>query len=237
MSSVRILGGSGGRGLSSILILGRCGGKPVSSAFILGGSGGRGLSSILNLEKCGGTPVSSVFILGESSGRAMSSSFILGGSGGRSMSCSFISGGSWGGVSPTFSCSSMLSDSLGSKRMSSPENCWGGIGGGLPSGLWELDFASSLVRREPWGIADVSEPWGYGTEWITEINLALYPGPFKKCDCSRIRLISAHVKLCKNVSNDNQYHVAINYDDCMSAFILYRQRGEHCFPTSLSQTF
>ena len=37
----------------------------------------------------------------------------------------------------------------------------------------------------------------------------------------------AHVKVCKNVSNDGQYHVVMNYDVAMSAFI-DRQRGERC---------
>ena len=34
----------------------------------------------------------------------------------------------------------------------------------------------------------------------------------------------AHVKLCKNVSNDGQYHVVMNDDVGMSAFLIDRQR-------------
>jgi len=51
---------------------------------------------------------------------------------------------------------------------------------------------------------------------------SLVPRPIRKnrrkgpgIHCSRMRLISirkAHVKLCKNVSNDGQYHVVMNYD-------------------------
>ena len=42
------------------------------------------------------------------------------------------------------------------------------------------------------------------------------------------------MKLCKNVSNDGQYHVDMNYDVGMSAFILDRQRGERCSPRLFS---
>ena len=104
--------------------------------------------------------MSSSFVLGGSGGTLVSSVFALGGSGGISMSSSFNLGGSGGGVPLPSSCSSMHSDSLGSKRISSCENCCGGIGGGLPRGLWELDVASSLVGREPGGVVDVSEPEG-----------------------------------------------------------------------------
>jgi len=44
-----------------------------------------------------------------------------------------------------------------------------------------------------------------------------------------------HVKLCKGVSNDSQYHVVINYDAGMSAFISYHQNGESCSPSPLPQ--
>ena len=155
-SSWFVLGGHDNRTVSLCFALGGSGGIPVSSSFILGGSGGRSMSSS--------------FILGGSGGRSMSSSFVLGGIGGRSMSSSFNLGGSGGGVSLPSSCSSILSDSLGSKRISSCENCCGGIGGGLPRGLWELDVASSLAGREPGGVIDVSEPQGYGIQSITNKN-------------------------------------------------------------------
>ena len=45
----------------------------------------------------------------------------------------------------------------------------------------------------------------------------------------------AHMKLCKNVSNDGQYHVVMNYDG-MLAFILDSQSGECCSPSSLPRT-
>ena len=138
-------GGSGGIPVSSSFILGGSGGRSMSS-LVLGGSGGRCMSSLV-MGGSGGRSMSSSFILGGSGGRSMSSSFILGGSGGRSTFSSFILVGSGGRVSPPSSCSSMLSDSLGSKRMSSFENCCGGMGGGLPRGLWELDVASSLAGR------------------------------------------------------------------------------------------
>ena len=45
----------------------------------------------------------------------------------------------------------------------------------------------------------------------------------------------AHVKLCKGVSNDGQYHVVMNYYVTYSDFyfVLYRQRGERCSPSPL----
>ena len=143
---------------SSWFVLGEHDNRTVSLCFDFGGSGGISVCSVLLLGGSGGRCMSSSFILEGSGGRSMSSLFILEGSGGRSMSSSFILGGSGGGVSLPSSCCSMLSDSLGSKRMSSFENCCGGIGGGLPRGLWELDVASSLAGRDPGGVIDVSEP-------------------------------------------------------------------------------
>ena len=35
----------------------------------------------------------------------------------------------------------------------------------------------------------------------------------------------AHVKFCKNVSNDGQYHVVMSYDVGMSAFISKEESG------------
>ena len=41
------------------------------------------------------------------------------------------------------------------------------------------------------------------------------------------------MKWCKDVSNDGQYHVRMNYDVHISASILYRQRGERYSPSPL----
>ena len=137
-----------------LFVLAGCGDETPSFFFGLGGSGGTIVSSRIVLGGSGVRSMSSSFILGGSGVRTMSSSFILGGSGVRTMSSSFILGGSGGGVSLPSSCSSMLPDSLGSKRMSSCENCCGGIGGGcssVSSGVWEGDVLFTLAGGDPGG--------------------------------------------------------------------------------------
>ena len=94
---------------------------------------------------------SSRFSLG-GHGKMVSSWFALEGSGGTVVFFRLVLGGSGGGVSLSSCCSSTFSDSLGSERMSSCENCCGGMGGGLPRGLWGLNVASSLVGREAGGV-------------------------------------------------------------------------------------
>ena len=100
-------------------------------------------------------------VLGGRGGGAASSWFVLGGRGGGAASSWFVLGGRGGGISLSLCCGSPLSSSLGDSRISSAENCCGGIGGGMPSissGLLGRDVISTLMEGVPEGIIiDLSE--------------------------------------------------------------------------------
>jgi len=81
---------------------------------------------------------------------------------------------------------------------------------------WSLDISHQKNQPSPlkWVLSSATfEAW----YWI-----ASYPGLFETLErrawyplFAHVR--KAHVKLCKNVSNDSQYHVVMNYDVGMSA--------------------
>ena len=78
---------------------------------------------------------------------------VLGGRGGGVTSSWFVLGGHGGGASFSLCCGSLLSSSLGDSRVSSAENCCGGIGGGgepsVSSGVWGRDVVSTLMEEVP----------------------------------------------------------------------------------------
>ena len=134
---------------SSCFALGECSVREASFCFTTGGVVGKVAALLFVLDECGGgitsffvlgrTLVSSRLDLGGSGGRALLSSFIFGVRGGTLDAFWFVLGGSEGGLFLPSCRSSMLSGSLGSKRISSSENFCGGIGGGkssVSSGLW-----------------------------------------------------------------------------------------------------
>ena len=97
------------------------------------------------------------FALGSAGSRRPSVLFVLGGRGGTLVPSLYVLGGSGGGAFLPSCCNSTISDSLGSKRISSSKN---GIGGGrslVPSGLWGRDNSSSWIGREPGREIDMGE--------------------------------------------------------------------------------
>ena len=164
VSSWFTLGDGGRRTTSLMFVWGGSGGTMVSSWVTLRG-GGR--SFLFVLGGSGGTVVSFWFTLGDGGCRTTSLMFVWGGSGGTMVSswvtlrgggCIVVPtlGGS-GGASLPSCCSSMFFGSLGSKRISSSENCCGGIGGGRASvsiGLWGVHLLSTLISGEPGGKID-----------------------------------------------------------------------------------